>query len=70
MAGRGEPEGFVWGVNWADAYSGLAYVDESATAASWSDKLGFLMHEVVIETNTYTLALVFHDVAVIVTPPG
>jgi hypothetical protein len=23
----GNPEGFVWGVNWADAYPGLEYVD-------------------------------------------
>ena len=64
----GEPEGFVWGVNRADAYPGLTYVDRSAKAAGWSERLGLPMHEVTIETNTYALRLVFHDVTVTVTP--
>jgi hypothetical protein len=64
----GEPDGFVWGVNWANAYPGLTYVEASGRAATWTDKLGLPMHEVVIETNSYTLDLVFHDVSVTVRP--
>jgi hypothetical protein len=65
----GEPDGFVWGVNFADAYPGLRYVDDSERATAWSERLGLSMHEVTIETNTYTLALVFHDITVDVTEP-
>jgi hypothetical protein len=58
----GEPDGYVWGVCWSDAYPGLTYVENSAIAQEWVDRLGHPMHEVVIETNTYSLQLVFHDV--------
>jgi hypothetical protein len=64
----GEPDGFVWGVNWALAYPGLRYAESSESAATWTERLGLSMHEVAIETNTYTLVLVFHDVAVTVSP--
>jgi hypothetical protein len=60
----GEPKGFVWGVNWADAWPGWTYLGESERATEWACKLGVAMHEVLIETNTYTLALVFADLAV------
>lgn len=60
----GEPEGFVFGVRWADAYPGGRLVHESALARDWSGRLGHQMHEAVIETNTYTLRLVFHDLRV------
>lgn len=57
----GQPAGFVWGVNYADAYPGARYVDASERAASWQQALGRTMHEVMIETNTYNLALVFAE---------
>jgi hypothetical protein len=59
------PKGFVWGVKWADAYPGLSYVADSSLAASWAERVGHEMHEVVIETNTFTLRLVFHDLRVV-----
>jgi hypothetical protein len=58
------PEGFVWGVNWADAYPGLSYVTNSPLAASWTERLGHEMHEVTVETNTFVLRLVCHDLRV------
>jgi hypothetical protein len=58
----GSPDGYVWGVCWAVAYPGLRYVETSLDAQEWTERLGRLMHEVVIETNTYELRLIFHDV--------
>src|SRR5438128_12535812 len=60
----GEPDGFVWGVNWADHYPGATYIDGSARAAFWSDNLQVPMHEIRIITNTFTLELVFHELEV------
>ena len=60
----GEPEGFVFGVCWADAYPGGQLVEDSALAHDWSQRLGQLMHEAVIETSAYTLRLVFHNLRV------
>jgi hypothetical protein len=60
----GKPDGFVWGTCWAEAYPGLSYVDKSPLAREWSTRLGRDMHEVILETNTFTLRLVFHDLAV------
>jgi len=59
----GQPAGFVWGVNWADAYPGLRYVDASERVASWQQRLGRPMHEVLIETNTYDLVVVFAELS-------
>jgi hypothetical protein len=60
----GHPDGFVWGVNWALAYPGLTYVADSPLAASWSERLEHEMHEVEVETNTFTLRLVAADLVV------
>ena len=58
---NGEPEGFVWGVCWSMAYPGLRYVDNSELAAKWSKEFETEMHEAEIETNAFTLRLIFHD---------
>jgi hypothetical protein len=60
----GQPEGFVWGVQWSLAYPGLTYIDESESAGRWSSRLGTQMHEVNIETEAFCLNLIFHDVRV------
>ena len=60
----GNPEGFVWGVNWADAYPGLSYVTNSLLATSWTERLDNEMHEVAVETNTFVLRLVCHDLQI------
>ena len=60
----GGPEGFVWGVQWSMAYPGLTYVEGSGLADGWSGRLGLPMHEVRLETEAFSLNLVFHDVIV------
>ena len=60
----GNPEGFVWGVNWANAYPGLSYVMDSPLASSWAERLAREMHEVAIETNAFGLRLICHDLRV------
>ena len=60
----GSPDGFVWGLDYADAYPGLSYVAGSSLAAKWSERLAHDMHEVRIETNVFDLSLVFHDLDV------
>lgn len=60
----GKPDGYVWGLEFADAYPGLAYVHASEHAQRWSELLGHDMHHVRIESNALTLDLVFHDLHV------
>jgi hypothetical protein len=58
----GEPEGYVWGTNWSNAYPGLIIVEDSPTAAAWSRRIGKPFFEVTLETDRIFLRLVFHDV--------
>lgn len=58
----GEPDGYVWGTNWSNAYPGLAAVPESADAALWNARLGRPMHEMTLETDRFFLRLVFHSI--------
>jgi hypothetical protein len=60
----GRPEGFVWGLNFADAYPGARLVEDSQRATAWRETLDRAVHEVVIETNIYDLALVFAELSV------
>lgn len=57
----GEPDGYVWGVEWSAAYPGLTYVDPSERAATWTEQVGREMHELSIETNAFAINLVCHD---------
>lgn len=58
----GEPDGYVWGANWSNAYPGLAAVEPSTVAAEWSERLGKPMHEATLETEQFLLRLVFHSI--------
>ncbi|MGC1185749.1 MAG: hypothetical protein WA871_00005 [Candidatus Acidiferrales bacterium] len=60
----GAPEGFVWGVNYANAYPGARLVEESPLASEWSERFGKQMRHANIQTNTYSLDLVFYDLRV------
>lgn len=60
----GHPEGFVWAQDYAVAYPGLSYVDDSSLAEDWTRRLGQPMHEVVLETNVFELRLVCHGLRV------
>lgn len=57
----GEPEGYVWGVCWSMAYPGMKYVENSKLAERWGQRLKKEMHEAEVETNAFTLRLIFHD---------
>jgi len=61
----GEPVGYVWGVNYSEAYPGLKYLKGSALAKEWSNRIGMEMHEIRIETNGHNIRLVFHDVDIL-----
>jgi len=60
----GEPDGFLWGREWALGYPGASTVVGADQAAAWSEKLGRAMYEVLIETNVFTLRLTCHDLRV------
>jgi hypothetical protein len=58
-----DPYGFIWGVRFAETWvGGLKYIDNGERAKYWSKVIGRNMHEVSIETNAYSLHLVFADI--------
>jgi hypothetical protein len=57
-----DPEGFIWGVRFSEAYPGLTYVENGERAAYWSSMLGRKMHEITLDTNVFHLRLVFADI--------
>ena len=59
QAARDGVEGYVWGVRWADLYPGWTLVDPSVKAQSWQERLGIDLHEVRIESNAFTIDLIF-----------
>lgn len=58
----GEPDGYVWGTDWSNAYPGLTTPDRSQLAEDWAKRLGREMSEVGLETDRFALRLVFHSV--------
>jgi hypothetical protein len=58
----GEPDGYVWGTNWSNAYPGLTTSDDSEIADRWSQRLEKPMSELSLETDRFWLRLVFHAV--------
>jgi hypothetical protein len=60
----GEPSGLVWGVECAEAYPGVEYVERSGSAGAWTEQVGKPMHAIRIETNAYVIELVCHDLLV------
>ena len=58
---KDDPPGFIWGVRWACAEPGVSYVADGERARHWGALLGRPMHEVFLQTNAYTLLLVFAD---------
>lgn len=57
----GEPEGYIWGTNWTLAYPGFSIIDISAKAEAWTQKLNKRMLEMVVETETIKMNLIFHE---------
>ncbi len=66
----GEPEGYVWGVEWQNAYPGLSYIADSSAAQEWAVRLQKPMHEVFIESDAHDIRLIFHDVDITWTSEG
>lgn len=60
----GSPDGYLWGIEWADAYPGMSYTENSERAGRWTELLAREMHEVRIQSNALDLTLVFHDLLV------
>jgi len=58
------PPGYVWGVCRSEVYPGLTYVEDSELGREWSQRLRHAMHEVMIETNSQRVNLIFHDVII------
>lgn len=56
--------GYVWGVEGQEIYPGATVVRGSERAAYWTDQVGIAFHEVQIEANAQTIALVFAEVIV------
>ena len=56
--------GYVWGVNWSLLYPGWSLISPSQKAAKWGKEIGIEFHEVVIESNAYTIALVFSELTI------
>ncbi|MBC3540839.1 hypothetical protein ACFSC6_22130 [Rufibacter sediminis] len=57
----GEPEGYVWGTNWANAYPGFSVLENSRRAQDWALKLSKPMQEVQLEAEIMKFNFVFFD---------
>jgi hypothetical protein len=60
--GAGEPEGYVWGTNWSNAYPGLTIVENSDMAIGWTKRIGKPFYEITLETDRFFIRLIFHDI--------
>src|SRR5437588_4541903 len=58
----GEPDGYVWGTNWSNAYPGLTIVENSEIAATWTERIGKPFYEIALETDRFFIRLVIHDI--------
>lgn len=57
----GEPDGYVWGVNWSLAYPGLVAHKSSERAITWTRRVGHPMFEASLTTNQFALSVIFHS---------
>jgi len=58
----GEPDGYVFGTNWSLAYPGVTAMDEHSDAVSWSRRLNQPMHAAQVETDRFSILLVYSGV--------
>lgn len=58
----GEPDGYVWGTDWSNAYPGLTVVRDSRLAGRWSTRVSKELFEVTLETDRFFLRLIFHSI--------
>lgn len=57
----GEPEGYVFGTDWSLAYPGITILASSPDTHNWSERLERAMHSVEIETDRFSITLVFSE---------
>lgn len=57
----GEPDGYVFGTNWSLAYPGITVLTEHRDAISWSERLGRAMHGAQVETDRFSIVLIYSD---------
>jgi hypothetical protein len=57
----GTPPGYIWGTNWSLAEGGIKAVEPSPLGEMWTERLGKPMYEVRLETDRFSLVLVFHS---------
>jgi len=58
----GEPEGYVFGTDWSLAYPGIKIPTSSAEAQIWSERIQRQMYSATIETDRFSISLIFSDV--------
>lgn len=57
----GEPEGYVWGTNWSNAYPGFSNLKNSEKATKWTKELGKEMRELIVESEIFKINLIYHN---------
>ncbi|GAB4375773.1 MAG: hypothetical protein Kow00114_39120 [Kiloniellaceae bacterium] len=57
----GEPEGYVWGTNWSNAWPGVKAPESTPDSLRWSEKLGYPMFEMSLETDRFRISMIFHE---------
>jgi hypothetical protein len=57
----GTPPGYLWGTNWSFAEPGIRAIEPSQLADDWSERLKKPMYELKLETDRFSLYLVFHS---------
>ncbi len=57
----GEPEGYVFGIDWSLAYPGISILPASPEAQDWSKRLQRPMYSASVETDLFSISLVFSE---------
>ena len=58
----GEPEGYVFGTDWSLAYPGITILVSSPEAQRWSERLHRPMYAAMIETDRFSISLIYSTV--------
>ena len=58
----GEPQGYVFGTDWSLAYPGITILDSSPDAQNWSGRLQRPMHSANVQTDRFSLTIVFSSI--------
>lgn len=55
-------DGYVWGTNWSLAYPGITAIIDDDEAEAWAQRVGHPMYAATLETDRFTLRLIFHSI--------